>query len=92
MSSSRTMSSNFYIAGTKFIKFEEFKSNKIHRLNSRTGNEILVGSTVKKKWNKVKNRIFKKDEDANKCSNGNGWKDLISEKCLNISYFNIDNP
>ena len=68
------------------------KDNVVKLLHIRTSNEILVGSTIKKKWNKVKNRIFKKDEDANNCSNGNGWKDLISEKCLNISYFNIDNP
>ena len=66
------------------------RAKNIITLNTRTSNEILVGSTVKKKWNKVKNRIFKKEEDCNECSYGNGWKDLVSEGSLKISYYTID--
>ena len=66
------------------------RAKNITPLNTRTSNEILVGSTVKKKWNKVKNRIFKKEENFNDCSNGNGWKDLVSEGSLKISYYTID--
>ena len=66
------------------------KDNVVKLLHIRTSNEILVGSTIKKKWNKVKNRIFKKEENVNDCTNGNGWKDLISEGSLRISYFSID--
>ena len=77
---------NFYTSGIKF----SVAAKIIHVLNTRTNSEILVGSTVKKKWNKVKNRIFKKEENLNDCSNGNGWKDLISEGSLRISYYTID--
>ena len=73
----------------KDIKFS-VAAKYIHLLNTRTNSEILVGSTVKKKWNKVKNRIFKKEENLNDCSNGNGWKDLICEGTLRISYYTID--
>ena len=66
------------------------KDNVVKLLHIRTSNEILVGSTIKKKWNKVKNRIFKKEENVNDCTNGNGWKDLISEGSFRISYFSID--
>ena len=54
------------------------------------GHEILVGSTIKKKWNKVKNRILKSEDDKHSKSAEDGWKVLLNEKCMNILYFNVD--
>ena len=56
----------------------------------RMGHEILVGSTIKKKWNKVKNRILKSEDDKHSKSAEDGWKVLLNEKCVNILYFNVD--
>ena len=56
----------------------------------RMGHEILVGSTIKKKWNKVKNRILKSEDDKHSKSSEDGWKVLLNEKCINILYFNVD--
>ena len=55
----------------------------------RMGHEILVGSTIKKKWNKVKNRILKSEDDKHSKSAEDGWKVLLNEKCINILYFNV---
>ena len=54
------------------------------------GHEILVGSTIKKKWNKVKNRILKSEDDKHSKGSDDGWKVLLNEKCINILYFNVD--
>ena len=56
----------------------------------RTGLEILVGSTVKKKWNKVKNLVL--SSDSNQSVLTPGWRKVagMDKESLTISYFNIN--
>ena len=55
--------------------------------NISSGQEVLVGSTIKKKWSKVKNRILKMDnetDDEDYC-----WMVLVDLKTVTINYLNI---
>ena len=49
---------------------------------------VLVGATVRKKWNKVKNKIMKKDETP---IDGNvpKWETIVDRKELKIYSLNI---
>ena len=55
-------------------------------LFSRSGLEVLVGSTIKKKWSKIKNRILKMNTET---TDDYSWVPLIDEKTISITYLNI---
>ena len=62
----------------------------LHYIVPRTGLEILVGSTVKKKWNKVKNLVL--NSESNLSDVTPGWRKVagMDKESFTISYFNIN--
>ena len=56
-------------------------------LLDRSGLEVLVGSTIKKKWSKIKNRILKMNSET---AEDYSWVPLIDEKTISITYLNIE--
>ena len=62
------------------------KDSVVKLRNISSGQEVLVGSTIKKKWSKVKNRILRMDSDTEE---EYSWVALIDDKAITISYLNI---
>ena len=46
-----------------------------------------MGSTIKKKWSKIKNRILKMNSET---AEDYSWVPLIDEKTISITYLNIE--
>lgn len=84
---SRTASSSSGISGTNQVSPSPTLQPTLHYVKFyRSGLEVLVGSTIKKKWSKIKNRILKMNTETTEdyC-----WVPLIDEKTISITCLNI---
>lgn len=58
--------------------------DNVVKIKHRTGQEVLVGSTIKKKWNKIKNKVMVGEKE-----DGPSWVTLLSHSNAKITALSV---